>query len=527
MHLPIEGRKKVFVSYSHRDSEWLNRLQIHLKDLERRGLIELWDDTKIQPGAQWRKEISDALDSARVAVLLFSADFIASDFIAQNELPPLLTAAENNGVTILPLILSPSRFEKIKSLARFQSINPPSKPLIGLPKVEQEEYLVKLSEAVLNAVEESVEEEHRQGDQCPAGETVLNVIDESVEGLANSSVSTTSKPKGPLRPLREWAWEAVILTLSVIIIITLWLVNVGEFNVKVEVQSDTVTVGTSGDWSQEENFTENRSASGRRIKVDHLNTIGGPALAKPVTDSSRNARLEINSDNVQLTKLKLQGKCQLKISSTVSGHQLSIRNGDVRAALNYQGNTTLHIKESGGQEQPYPLPLKPSGGAPGAIFFSSDASEAVPSTITIDRPLMWKLKDLQINWISFQREQSPSAGSVSFESAIKGGMATVIDTQVSESLRPDDHLILEGLKNQKRLEISGGDGFNLLFEGSVSSIKSGPKGHERDLTPSWLDYLYHKQPMYLLYGAVLFLFGILLSVRKAMIVGKGQDEGRR
>src|SRR5262249_55351008 len=131
------------------------RVQIHLKDLTRRGLVELWDDTKIQTGAQWREEIRGALESAKVAVLLISADFIASDFIAGDELPPLLAAAEKGGVKILPLILSPSRYEKIESLSKYQSVNPPSKPLAGLPKVEQDAYLVKLSDDILNAVEEA------------------------------------------------------------------------------------------------------------------------------------------------------------------------------------------------------------------------------------------------------------------------------------------------------------------------------------------------------------------------------------
>ena len=150
-----EGRRKVFISYSHKDRDWLERLQIYLRPLELAGLVELWDDMKIRPGVLWRDHIIEALDASAVLVLLISADFLASDFIAENELPPLLEAAEKDGVKILPLILRPSRFEKIESLHRFESINPPSKPLLKLDKDEQEKYLVKLSKAVLAAIEET------------------------------------------------------------------------------------------------------------------------------------------------------------------------------------------------------------------------------------------------------------------------------------------------------------------------------------------------------------------------------------
>ncbi len=83
------ARTNVFISYSHKDKKWLERLQAHLKPLERAGLVDRWDDTRIEAGDEWRKEIRQALDAARVVVLLVSADFMASDFIAKDELPPL------------------------------------------------------------------------------------------------------------------------------------------------------------------------------------------------------------------------------------------------------------------------------------------------------------------------------------------------------------------------------------------------------------------------------------------------------
>jgi sulfatase modifying factor 1 len=155
-------RTKVFVSYSHEDVLWLNRLKVHMQPLIRGGLVDFWDDTKIQPGMDWRDAIREAIGSAKVAILLVSADFLASEFIASNELPPLLEAAEKEGALILPIILSPSRFTRTPSLGRFQCVNPPDRPLIKVDRWEQEEVFVKATDAIQEAEEKRLRAEEEQ-----------------------------------------------------------------------------------------------------------------------------------------------------------------------------------------------------------------------------------------------------------------------------------------------------------------------------------------------------------------------------
>lgn len=145
-------RTSVFISYSHADAPWLERLKRHLKPLVRDGVLDCWDDSRIRPGDDWRGEIRTALERAQAAVLLISADFYASDFIATDELPPLLSAAEARGIRILPLIVSPSRYARDAKLACFQSINPPDNPLIELSVAEQEEFLDRLAQHVETAL---------------------------------------------------------------------------------------------------------------------------------------------------------------------------------------------------------------------------------------------------------------------------------------------------------------------------------------------------------------------------------------
>lgn len=142
----------VFVSYSHKDERWLERLMVHLAPLEKLLQIDLWADTRIRPGSLWRDEIRAELSRAKIAILLVSADFLASEFIRTHELPPLLTSAELRGVAILPLIVSPCRFLRTQEISRFQAVNNPAATLLSVPPAEQELTFLKLAHAVEDRV---------------------------------------------------------------------------------------------------------------------------------------------------------------------------------------------------------------------------------------------------------------------------------------------------------------------------------------------------------------------------------------
>jgi internalin A len=93
-------RTRAFISYSHQDQSYLAELQQHLALFQCRGWVDTWADTQIQPGQDWFAQIQHALATAKVTIFLVSPAFLASEFIARYELPPLLEAAQREGVTL-------------------------------------------------------------------------------------------------------------------------------------------------------------------------------------------------------------------------------------------------------------------------------------------------------------------------------------------------------------------------------------------------------------------------------------------
>jgi hypothetical protein len=143
-------RDQVFISYSHLDQDWLDKLLATLKPLTRKQAIDVWSDKRIKTAAKWKDEITEALSRAKVAVLLVSRNFLASDFIADEEIPPILAAAKSEGLTIVWVPIGASLYEET-DIADYQAAHDPNKPLNGLTEAELDSALVSIAKEIRDA----------------------------------------------------------------------------------------------------------------------------------------------------------------------------------------------------------------------------------------------------------------------------------------------------------------------------------------------------------------------------------------
>ena len=111
------SRTKVFISYAHEDDSYRKQLVLHLDVLAREGLIDVWDDRKIEAGENWYERLHEQMLHARVAVILISPFFLTSNFILEQEVPKLFDAHETSGMRIYPLLIRSCNWQDVSWLA--------------------------------------------------------------------------------------------------------------------------------------------------------------------------------------------------------------------------------------------------------------------------------------------------------------------------------------------------------------------------------------------------------------------------
>lgn len=153
----LSDRPLVFISYSNKDEKWKERLRLYLKPAEQSGRISVWDYQLVEPSGQWNAHLQGAIKKARVAVLLISADYLASEWVTTQEAPQLLKRHEHENLLLFPILIRPCNWMEVDWLVRMRMFPRDGKPLGTRTGGAREKILNELADeivklAVKNAV---------------------------------------------------------------------------------------------------------------------------------------------------------------------------------------------------------------------------------------------------------------------------------------------------------------------------------------------------------------------------------------
>lgn len=120
---------RVFLSYSHKDETFKEKLVNQLIILKRQSVIDTWDDRKISPGEEWHNKISSELDHADIILLLVSSDFLASDYCWEVEIRRAIERHNLGEACVIPIILRPTDNWEKAPFGHIQALPKNAKPI--------------------------------------------------------------------------------------------------------------------------------------------------------------------------------------------------------------------------------------------------------------------------------------------------------------------------------------------------------------------------------------------------------------
>ena len=141
-------KRSVFISYSHKDEAWKDRLIAQLNSFCDAEQIEVWHDRRIAPGSEWFTDIEAAIDAAAIAVCLISTHFLQSTFCTQYEVGPLLARREQYGLIVLPVLVAPCKWETVHWLRPIQMLPRDGRSILGDYKDREDEIIGDVVEQI-------------------------------------------------------------------------------------------------------------------------------------------------------------------------------------------------------------------------------------------------------------------------------------------------------------------------------------------------------------------------------------------
>lgn len=102
------NKLKFFISYSHKNIKYKEKLLTSLEALKNTYNIESWHDGIIQAGENIDKNVKDALLQSHVVLLLITNDFLSSYYCIQIELETAIKREKSGKCIVIPVMFQES-----------------------------------------------------------------------------------------------------------------------------------------------------------------------------------------------------------------------------------------------------------------------------------------------------------------------------------------------------------------------------------------------------------------------------------
>ncbi len=301
---------------------------------------------------------------------------------------------------------------------------------------------------------------------------------------------------------------ALLLILSCTIVAgLLWSTTKSKITVSMKTVSSNVGFTLSQEWSLPETVTTDF------LRIENFQALNNAELDLSFEDQSGNADLEVRGKDIVIESLTLEKGAIIEFDTASNRLYICIKQSQVKGAFTVKNMSSLSgkgIKDIEIKDKILPFPE--------TIEFGGSGKSRVPINIifiikAVKTGNQLKFEGMKTNLINFLKEVPKE--DQQFISTIKQGEVKLFDVPAEEKIYNGDVVKMDRI-NLRRLQISCNHDLHVFTEGEVQNLQIGPRGFERDMAPSLLEYIYHNQRFIFFLGVVASLLSALWGIKETI-----------
>lgn len=307
---------------------------------------------------------------------------------------------------------------------------------------------------------------------------------------------------------REWMWPAAITCFCLAVVGILWSVHVSRTDVSLSLDTTSVRASLIEPWQFENVF---RSSL---MHFERLSAINAPNLGISIEPDSGDAWLALEGGQIALQSLQVKPNALIEILNEDNAVDLYTSRAPLVGRVSVLGKVTVTAGPKYGVvtvHHSFDISI------PETIDFSVDDPQDIPTQISVHDPAKWSLSRLPYSQISFTREEVSGAAQRAVRSGITKGTIRFNDTSWPVLDVREGDLLRVNETASARIETRGESGvMHVALNGLVGNVTVGDSEASKDLAPSYLEYLYNRKSLVFVWTTIVFLWGLIWRVSRAI-----------
>jgi hypothetical protein len=312
----------------------------------------------------------------------------------------------------------------------------------------------------------------------------------------------------PPRRQRTWAAPVIVAFICVTVAGILWSVNIPSTSISMAAQTGTVRFSLAQPWHVED------ALHSPLMHVERLSSIQAPNLGLSIDEPSPDAWFELNGGTIDLQSLDIGRGANVEINDDPDEIDIYSFGARLSGKLTVVGKVIVTAGPRAGETS---MTRELQLDIPETVEFAVSKPQQIPSQLSVHTPKPWALGRLSAVDLDFEREEKRGKGERMLTSGVKSGTLRFDDTSwPATELREGDIVRIRPAESAVLMIRGVDDAIHVTLSGLVSSVLVGDSASQRNLAPSCLEYLYGKKSLGFFWGAIVFLWGFIWSVRNTV-----------